>query len=97
MSNIIQITAALRVRDYDANQYVLERLSGVNKKTGEDVYSIIAYCGSPKSASTAALRELCTIAIDKARKVECEIWQENPAREEIEGLPDKPRKVRGHE
>jgi hypothetical protein len=91
MSDIVQVTESLRVRDYDAHQYVVERRTQTpNKKTGEYGWGIISYCGGPKSASVVVMRELGMLAADAARKQSDEAYLMGSTGAEIEALPEKP-------
>jgi hypothetical protein len=59
----IKLTNDLRVSDYDAQQYVIERRTVVEnskepENNGKIVWSPIAYCGSVKSLPRIALQRV---------------------------------------
>ena len=92
MNKIIQITKTLRLRDYDQHQYVTERRAGVSKKTGKDVWRIIGFHGSVKSAHAAVRTEIGTMAADIARTNAHVEFDASECSTDILDLPDKPKK-----
>lgn len=89
MSKILQITENLRVRDSDSQQYVAER-SIPPQEGKERNWTIIAYCGKPKTAQVAIQREYIMQATDAARAKALKELSTNEAFAEILDLPKKP-------
>lgn len=87
----IEISPTLRLRDYDANQYAIERLSIVQEgeHAGETVWAVIAYCGAIKSLPGIARRHLIEDAVAKARKSAIAAFDTSGLTEKLSALPPK--------
>ena len=87
----IELSPTLRVRDYDANQYAIERSSIVQTgvHAGETVWAVVSYCGSVKSLPGIARRHLIEDAVAKARKSAIAAFDVSGLTEKLSALPVK--------
>lgn len=89
MTEIINITDKLRVRDYDRAQYVLEHLTEPKKEGVEPAWKVIGYLPTPKSVHDAVRRELGTIEADIARSKAHESFDNDALSQTLLNLPEK--------
>ncbi len=92
----IKLTATLRVNDYDAQQYTIERLTvaKTGKNAGQSTWKPIAYCGAVKTlaqnAREAVGNEFARLAKEKAE----ESFDAQGLSELLSNLPTKPRAIK---
>lgn len=89
MIDTIYINDELRVRDADINQYNIEYLSGHNKTTGKDLWTVYAYCATIKGLAAKVREFIGTQAANKARVKAEAAYMETGMNETLLALPKK--------
>lgn len=87
----IYASQTLRIRDYDDNQYVVERMSikATGPDTGASVWTIVGYCGSPKTALSLLITSFVGESARKARNEARLYFEALDISDKILALPKK--------
>ena len=75
----MQITSTIRINDYDANQYTVERKRTVmsGKRKGDVVWDVLDYCGTLKGLSACVERALIGEAMSEAKDAAKRLFEHN--------------------
>jgi len=87
----IMLTEDFRVRDYDANQYVIERRTVVptGDNAGQTVWAAVAYCGSVQSLPAVARGIVAGERSTEAHRAACSEFDASALPGLLSALPPK--------
>ena len=87
----IELSPFLRVRDYDVNQYVIERRSVVQtgEKAGDVVWTVVAYHGAVESIPGSARQFVVGDIVSEARRAAEAAFDASGLAETLSALPPK--------